>query len=55
MLKLKLFNRSLCLIPVYVSALYPEFMEEIFDALKRVKTDKTSMRMLRTMPGLGKV
>jgi len=58
MLRLKLFSRSLCLILVYgpnSSALYPEFVEGIVDALRRVKTDKTSMHVLRTMPELDKV
>ena len=57
-MRLKLFSRSLCLILVYgpnSSALYPEFVEGIVDALRRVKTDKTSMHVLRTMPELDKV
>jgi len=56
MLRLKLLDRYLCLIHVYglkSSALQPEFVEEINDPLRKVKTNESMILLLGYGRALG--
>ena len=56
MLRLKLLDRYLCLIHVYglkSSALQPDFVEEINDPLRKVKTNESMILLLGYGRALG--